>query len=157
MYFLSLGERLRKTSIRLWVLLIYRIQVTQKEIDCREQNVNKLNHLTKSIVKEFKTDMASSINATLSNINRRFEKIKSSVPHKFLNLKHALPHLEVFEKDFPAELEWLAKAERAVEALQKATTIEDMVQQMEGNKVGQNGSCYSVIGPNNVTYYMTMM
>lgn len=57
--------------------------MTQREIEECESNVLSLNRLTKAILKDFKTDMASSINATLSNINRRFEKIKASVPHRY--------------------------------------------------------------------------
>ena len=65
------------------LILILTLQVTQREIEQCESNVNSLNRLTKAILKDFKTDMTSSINATLSNINRRFEKIKASVPHRY--------------------------------------------------------------------------
>jgi len=65
------------------LILVVTFQVTQREIEQCESNVNSLNRLTKAILKDFKTDMASSINATLSNINRRFEKIKASVPHRY--------------------------------------------------------------------------
>lgn len=78
--------------------------------------------------------MASSINATLSNINRRFEKIKSSVPHKYLNLKQALPLLEVFESGFTEEMEWIAKVLDALEAYENVNTAEEVEQQLENCK-----------------------
>ena len=73
-----------KTALLLIMITIglFFPQVIHREIEQCESNVNSLNRLTKAILKDFKTDMASSINATLSNINRRFEKIKGSVPHR---------------------------------------------------------------------------
>ena len=82
--------RTSRLVINLYLLLLIIItiglffpQVIHREIEQCESNVNSLNRLTKAILKDFKTDMASSINATLSNINRRFEKIKASVPHRY--------------------------------------------------------------------------
>ena len=81
--------------------------------------------------------MASSINATLSNINRRFEKIKSSVPHKYLTLKQILPQLEVFEGSFDDEFKWQEEGLTALEAYRNVNTLEEVEGELQRYKVGR--------------------
>jgi uncharacterized FlgJ-related protein len=105
------------------------------EMEECERNVISLNHLTKVILKDFKTDMASSINATLSHINRRFDKIKSSVPHKHRTLRQILPQLETFESGIDEEMLWIKQALDALESYKHLSNVEDVEQEISRFKV----------------------
>ena len=117
------------------------LQVAQKEMEEYELNVNSVNHLTKGILKDFKTDMTSSINATLSHINRRFEKIKSSLPHKHRNLKQILPQLEVFESGIEEEITWSKQALDALESYENLCNTDDVTKEISRYKVSTRVSC----------------
>lgn len=110
-------------------------QTAHKEMEEYESNVNSVNNLTKGILKDFKTDMASSINATLSNINRRFDKIKASVPHKHRNLRQMLPQLEVFESGIEEELTWTKQALEALESYESLCNADDVAKEIARYKV----------------------
>ena len=119
----------------------YFFQVAQKEMEEYELNVNSVNHLTKGILKDFKTDMTSSINATLSHINRRFEKIKSSLPHKHRNLKQILPQMEVFESGIEEEITWSKQALDALESYENLCNTDDVAKEIGRYKVSTRVPC----------------
>ena len=97
--------------------------------------MSSLNRSTKTLLKDFKTDMASSVKATLSNISRRFEKIKSTLPHRHLLMKQIVPHLEAFERGYEEEMNWIMDALGTLDSCRKATTLEEVESELKKYKV----------------------
>ena len=103
-----------------------------------------LNRSTKTLLKDFKTDMASSVKATLSNISRRFEKIKSTLPHRHLLMKQIVPQLEVFESGFEEEMRWIVDALTTLDSCRKASSLEEVEAELQKYRV-RCGVCLMIV------------
>lgn len=86
--------------------------------------------------------MASSVKATLSNISRRFEKIKSTLPHRHLLMKQIVPQLEAFENGFEEEMNWIVDALNTMDSCRKANSLEEVEAELKKYKVR---FCYKII------------
>ena len=103
--------------------------------DC-EMQLSSLTKLGKYLLKDNKAaSTTSTVNSTQSNINRRFDRIKTNLHYKQVNLKQIIPQLEVLESGLEDEQNWINEVHEELDKVQIGYTLQDTQEIHERLKV----------------------